>query len=134
MSKIKLGAKEYEALWCESGHGFIDGVDRQTITVQLPVDAEKFDALNDTLSDPTFTNIITLENVDTGIPGSVAMQVFEGYTVKQEVAIRPFQVGFNDIGIPVVEDHIVFVMSRKSPLELQMDQVMELLKNAGITK
>ena len=133
MSKVKFGTNEYEAKWIESSHDYIEGSDRQVLTVQIGMPTDSLDSFNEMLSNEANTGVITVVNEDTGVPGSVAMQTFDGFVLRQKLAVEPVAAGFDDdTGVPIVEDRVIIKMARRSALELQVAQLTEMMKNAGL--
>lgn len=131
MISVKFGTKEFEAPWVETSNDMVNGFMRQCITVHLSADAEGLDTINTILSDATNTNTIVVANDETGIAGSVATQIFEGYTIKRKVAMEQFA-SLDSQGNQAYEDRIVIVLARKTAQEIQVEAMFAAMQKAKL--
>lgn len=152
MVKMILANKqELEVVRSVSTSQSIDGVVRQVLTINInpentsldqvdtvlssAANLSKFKLVNDAVETPVLeADGTTLKRTKTGevqtIQGSVET-LMEDFT-RVELSKKAIAVDTDEYGVPIVEDQIVVVLAKKSPMEKKLDEVVAVLKNAGM--
>ena len=133
MNKVTFGDNEYNAIQIFALTDIVDGANRTCIDIHLPVADYSVDSLHQILSNPINLEKITTTGSTETFDGSVITQIFDNFAILVKIGIEGVNTqAYNPDGNPVFEERIVIRLAKRTTAEIQMKQMMDIMKKAGL--